>query len=347
MAKANLGLDDKQMKLLMAEADSDSDGQIDYFEFVPLAVDLITSLQAKMEVQAEEGEQEDRARLAANEYMLHGMSKDALNAVIIDVFKKADKDNSGDLTIAEFHNCIREADLGLTRKEINVLMHSVDFDLSGTISYDEFAPLCFDILVEILKDELLQKQRNPSELEEYLLSQFSGADTEGVGKLAVAGLRDALRIADLGLTRLQILTVVSEATQDEEGNVDYQAFAPKAATLCGALLDWEVQRERQVAIQQLTEGGDGDLVHGRTMDEIYEVLAAACQAADPGGSGLLEAQVLFEAIAGCELELSTKEVHFLMNDAFHSEDGRIAYDYLISGAFETLQFYAYDEAYRG
>lgn len=347
MAKANLGLDDKQMKLLMAEADSDSDGQIDYFEFVPLAVDLITSLQAKMEVQAEEGEQEDRARLAANEYMLHGMSKDALNAVILDVFKKADKDNSGDLTIAEFHNCIREADLGLTRKEINVLMHSVDFDLSGTISYDEFAPLCFDILVEILKDELLQKQRNPSELEEYLLSQFSGADTEGVGKLAVAGLRDALRIADLGLTRLQILTVVSEATQDEEGNVDYQAFAPKAATLCGALLDWEVQRERQVAIQQLTEGGDGDLVHGRTMDEIYEVLAAACQAADPGGSGLLEAQVLFEAIAGCELELSTKEVHFLMNDAFPSEDGRIAYDYLISGAFETLQFYAYDEAYRG
>ena len=66
MAKANLGLDDKQMKLLRAEADSDSDGQIDYFEFVPLAVDLITSLQAKMEVQAEEGEQEDRARLAAN-----------------------------------------------------------------------------------------------------------------------------------------------------------------------------------------------------------------------------------------------------------------------------------------
>ena len=66
MEKANLGLDDKQMKLLMAEADSDSNGAIDYFEFVPLAVDLITSLQAKMEVKAEEEDNEDRARLAAN-----------------------------------------------------------------------------------------------------------------------------------------------------------------------------------------------------------------------------------------------------------------------------------------
>ena len=347
MEKANLGLDEKQMKLLMAEADSDCNGAIDYFEFVPLAVDLITSLQAKMEVKAEEEEQEDRARLAANEYMLHGMSKDALNAVILDVFKKADKDDSGALTIAEFHSCIREADLGLTRKEVNVLMHSVDVDLSGTISYEEFGPLCFDILVEILKDELLQAQRNPGEMEQYLLSQFSGADTESVGKLKVAELRDALRIADLGLTRLQILTVVSEAAQDEEGNVDYQDFAPKAANLCHALLDWEVQRERQVAIQQLTEGEYGDLVHGRTEDEVFGVLAAACQAADPGGSGLLEAPVLFEAIAGCQLELSAKEVHMLMNDAFPSEDGRIPYDNVVRAAFDTLQFYAYDEAYRG
>ena len=48
-----------------------------------------------------------------------------------------------------------------------------------------------------------------------------------------------------------------EAPQDEAGNVDYQAFTPKAAKMCYALLDWEVQRERQVAIQQLTEGGGG------------------------------------------------------------------------------------------
>ena len=346
MAKANLGLDDNEMKRLLAEADSNEDGEIDYFEFVPLAVDLITSLQAKMEVKATADEQEERARLAANEYMLHGMSKDALNAVILDVFKKSDKDNSGSLTIAEFHSCIREADLGLTRKEVNVLMHSVDVDLSGTITYEEFAPLCFDILVEILKDELLQAQRNPGEMEQYLLSQFSGADRDGEGKLKVAELRDALRVADLGLTRLQILTVVSEADQDEQGNVEYDNFAPKAAHLCHALLDWETQREREVAMQQL--GQDlGELVHGRTEYEVFEELTAACQAADPQGSGLLEASALQEVLAGCQLELSAKEVHMLMNDACYVEDGRVTYESLTRTAFSTLQFYAYDEAYRG
>jgi len=35
-------------------------------------------------------------------------------------------------------------------------MHSVDMNMDGVVSYEEFAPLCFDILVEILKDELLQ-----------------------------------------------------------------------------------------------------------------------------------------------------------------------------------------------
>lgn len=346
MKKANLGLDDYEMKRLLAEVDSNEDGQIDYFEFVPLAVDLITSLQTKMEVKASADDQEERARLAANEYMLHGMSKDALNAVILDVFKKADKDNSGSLTIAEFHSCIREADLGLTRKEVNVLMHSVDVDVSGTITYDEFAPLCFDILVEILKDELLQAQRNPTEMEQYLLSQFSGADPGGAGKLKVAELRDALRIADLGLTRLQILTVVSEAEQDELGNVDYHQFASKAAEMCYALLDVETQRARENAMQVLANDL-GDLVHGRTEHEVTAALTAACQAADPQGSGLLEEPVLEDVLATCELELSPKEVQMLLYDAMHSEDGRVPYEHLMQTAFSTLQFYTYDEAYRG
>ena len=37
----------------------------------------------------------------------------------------------------------------------------------------------------------------------------------------------------------------------------------------------------------------------------------------------------------------------LMSDAFPSEDGRIPYDNVVRAAFETLLFFAYDEAYRG
>ena len=68
-------------------------------------------------------------------------------------------------------------------------------------------------------------------------------------------LRDALRDADLGLTRLQILTVTSEAAEDESGSIDYAAFAPKAAQLVHLLLDVAAQRERETAVNRLLASG--------------------------------------------------------------------------------------------
>ena len=79
-----------------------------------------------------------------------------MEGVMKEVFLKADADGSGALSLNEFHKCIREADLGLTRKEINALMQEVDADGDGMVTYDEFVPLCFDMLVELLKDELLK-----------------------------------------------------------------------------------------------------------------------------------------------------------------------------------------------
>ena len=70
--------------------------------------------------------------------------------------RQADVDGSGALSLNEFHKCIREAELGLTRKEINRLMQEVDADQDGIVTYEEFVPLCFDMLVELLKDELLK-----------------------------------------------------------------------------------------------------------------------------------------------------------------------------------------------
>ena len=51
--------------------------------------------------------------------------------------------------------CLRASELGLSRKEINVLLSEVDIDGDGNISYEEFMPLCFNILVERFKDDVL------------------------------------------------------------------------------------------------------------------------------------------------------------------------------------------------
>merc|ERR1719230_1367833 len=138
------------------------------------------------------------------------MSREELENVMRDVFLKADVDDSGALSLNEFHKCIREAELGLTRKEINRLMQEVDADQDGIVTYEEFVPLCFDMLVELLKDELL-KGKQPTELEEYLTALFANADADETGRLGVHEMRDLLRSADFGLTRLQIHTILAEA----------------------------------------------------------------------------------------------------------------------------------------
>ena len=153
---ADLGLSESEVKNVMAEADVNGDGEITYAEFVPLAVDLVQALYAKAEAANDLAADEEEAKEAATEFMLHGMSREELEGVMKEVFLKADADGSGALSLNEFHKCIREADLGLTRKEINALMQEVDADGDGMVTYDEFVPLCFDMLVELLKDELLK-----------------------------------------------------------------------------------------------------------------------------------------------------------------------------------------------
>eukprot|EP00965_Chrysotila_dentata_P065068 2157192-Pleurochrysis_carterae.AAC.1 len=82
-------------------------------------------------------EAEAAARVDAETFMLHGMDRAELEKMMMTIFQKADTDGSGSLGLAEFHNCIKEADLGFTRKEVNTLMHSVDLSNDGEVSYAE------------------------------------------------------------------------------------------------------------------------------------------------------------------------------------------------------------------
>lgn len=52
---------------------------------------------------------------------------------------------SGMLSRTEFKNCLKAAKLGLTRKDINLIMSTVDANKDGSISYEEFVPICFQV----------------------------------------------------------------------------------------------------------------------------------------------------------------------------------------------------------
>lgn len=106
---------------------------------------------------------------------------------------------------------------------------------------------------QVMKDDLLRSKHTPTELETYLLDLWGMSDASGEGRLPAPHLSSMLRQADLGLSRVQLHSVMGEAGEatDEDGMVDYHRFAPKAAEIVYRLLDLDAQIERMEAIDQI------------------------------------------------------------------------------------------------
>jgi Ca2+-binding EF-hand superfamily protein len=240
----------------MAEADEDEDGFINYHEFVPVAVQVLQGYHARRHAMEHRDKDEQSARDLAMDYLLHGMSREELEATMFKLFQKADLDHDGFLDRNEFRACINDASLNLSRREINLLMAEADGDADGKISYDEFVPLCFDLLLKNLQDDIFLLQRNRGELENYLLEIFQYADSESSGFLAHSDIVNLLELANLGLSQLQIATIVSAAKRDSQSQIAYHKFISVAAEMIAEMFHANMlsdRRKGQVAPQDVND----------------------------------------------------------------------------------------------
>lgn len=246
---ADLGFSAKDIRAVMEECDEDGDGLIDYGEFIPIMTGLVRNFAAKKRAQ----EKRERAGLPRGwtqkgkgpsaEALLHGMDRAALEHILARVFNGGDADGSGVLDRREFTACLRSADLGLTRKEINALLSKVDGDGDGCVSYAEFVPIAFAVLVERLADDVATSSAlsSPAALQRLVHKTLEAATSSprDLGELVPAAVvRDALvslRDHGVGLTRMQIATVMSEVEMDAQRRVAWRDFAPNAAEMlwCG------------------------------------------------------------------------------------------------------------------
>lgn len=344
LQSAELQLSDREVKRVLAEADTNGDGEVSYEEFIPIGVEIVHNIYAKNEMEAARAAEEDAAREEAQLYLVHGMTKEQVEAVMMDIFQKSDADGSGALSPAEFRKCCKDADIGLTRKEVNILMHSVDADGDGQISFEEFVPLCFEMLVEILKDEFLQDKRQPSDLEVFLVDMFRQADFSGEGVLDPIQMKKVLLECDFGLTKLQTHSILSQAEYDEDGFANYSKFAATAAELIYRMLDPESQMQKFEQVQALESAGtDFSMVHGLSADDVVIALGEAFNQFDPQGSGVMTMPDLKRALETCALQLSPTEVSSLMSAVEVDERGAY-YAPLVDYAFYILQYLAQEAA---
>merc|ERR1719428_851367 len=77
------------------------------------------------------------------------------------------------------------------------------------------------------------------ELAQFLMDLFKSKDTDMTGHLHVDDIRDLLHQAMLGLSRMQIYTVISEADTNSDMYIAYGNFIPRAVGLIRSMLSFE------------------------------------------------------------------------------------------------------------
>ncbi|GMH87897.1 hypothetical protein TL16_g10997 [Triparma laevis f. inornata] len=335
--KEELGLSNKVIKQIMAEADENDDGVIEYREFVPMAVDVINIIEAKQDFKENQELDKMDAVEDAKDFLLHGMPRETLEEMLKSAFIKADKDKSGYLDRKEFKQCLKASGLGFTKKEINVMMSEVDLDGDGKITYDEFVPLCFSMLADMMADKMKTMTSETEEeikgtLEEVFLEAFVGDSVVNKSE-ATALLRDA----DLGLTRVQIAAVMSEVKIDKKDCLDYHELTTVTAGVVAALLNVERQRVLADQMSDLKAQEDYGTVLGLTQDQMASSLDANFRELDVEGSGLLTIEQVAQVVLAT-LELSPPQFQAVMSLACPDDDGNVWYDDVSEWSYHTLEY---------
>lgn len=336
------------MRRIMAEADENEDGAIEYHEFVPAAADMVETAVAKRRFQQAKLEREADAVERSRHFLLHGLSREELEGVLEEMFRQADTDGSGSLSRGEFVSCLRSSGLGLTRKEINVLMAEVDEDHDGTITYAEFLPLCFNLLVEIVSEEFstAQASKSETELREYFTDLFKEADYENAGRLRPFELQDLIRQADLGLSHIQISALMAEATVDDDGFVQYEAFAADAAAVVASIIDVQTDADKAERLQEMRGGAEYETWNGMSRSAFEGALADALSSADPSGSGRVHVSEAKELLMSDACRLTEKEANGIVALARPDEEFNVDILALARSAFDVLLHIQEQEAMR-
>merc|ERR1712086_314648 len=172
---AKLNFDKHEIRQMLMEADEDGNGSIDYNEFLPVGVDIVQAIYARREARATKEGLAAETEAAARTALLHGMTK-AQYSELLSTYFKAHADGSNVLTREQFTEALKNAELGLTRHEINLIKSEVDVNDDGLIDISEFDNVFFEMLVECISQVLAEEVRGADELTTYLLEIFRGGD---------------------------------------------------------------------------------------------------------------------------------------------------------------------------
>ena len=306
------------LRQLMVLADENSDGLIEYHEFVPIALELLQTMYAKMRHAQQERMRQTKAADAASDFLLNGLTRAQLEEAMKEMFRNADTDGSGALDRKEFESCLKGSDLNLTKKQIRALLDEVDNNFDGVIQYSEFIPIAFGLLSEMVSKQMEYDQLPSDEAAamDYLVELFSDYDADGSGKIHISTLKQAFRDGDIGLSQLQLRALLAEAKADKTtGEVDYRAFAKTSAGMIASILKTMTDAERASRVVAARAGSSNVTLFGLTRDAFPSALMDAFSPIDPEGTGRATLDAMASVLADT-LGLDDNAINVLCNIAW-------------------------------
>lgn len=194
-------------------------------------------------------------------------------ALALQVFEQYDADRSGQLSRRELKKVLQDARLGLSARQVRLVLSRLDTSNDGQLSFAEFAPLMADILAEQLRQELRAGQWGG--LESRLRELIAEADGDGTGLLFRAQLVDVLLAQELvSISRMQANAMVAAAPEEADGSIRIDRFVPIAVAMLRALSSPEAVAER-CAMLERADFTPIELMGGREREAMEATFAEA------------------------------------------------------------------------
>ncbi|RQM22822.1 hypothetical protein B5M09_001262 [Aphanomyces astaci] len=263
-----------ERKKCAAEADELDNSTFSYAAFIPSALRVISTIKKKRNIESHDvaGASKELVVETSNS-LSHGLLREEFESLLREILHNIDIDNTGTLTRADFMGCLQDADLGLTRKETNLVLFDTPSDESGRVAYGDVIPIVFDVLVHAAANDLLDMPRTEDQIEIVLTRAFG--DEDGTGLLSFAAIKTLLRAAGLGLTRIQIIALMSEAQEEEDDSVAYDRFVKNIAPMALSFIDYDHQAKMAQIVPAYRSTEEYFTVQGMNQQE-FEVLALLC-----------------------------------------------------------------------
>ena len=352
----DLGLTDDEISLMLAYADENEDGVIEYKEFVPMAAELMQNLEARRLAAQVMQDRDLNAEAAANEE-LYSLEMEYTVETIISRLKECDSEGSGLVTRSDFHRAISHRKVGLMRHEINLVMsnceHVSNTEVEGKsasvpmVKYGNIAQLLLAVRYHTTRQAVLAQ--NETSLESSLLKSCSDLDPSESGYIPLSDMKNVLtNIRGVMINRLQLYSLLAEAEiqwdEDSECDViEYRSFVPGASVALQIMFDPVAVSERRKLIER-AEVQPVDLLDGRDRSAIESELAALFKNFDANGNGFLDRGEFRRCLQSTELNLTKEEVAILMHAADADQNNNVDYNEFIEFAYNILLHLARERA---